>query len=476
MIRDQERILSMLPCGSLMILGFVAFWPALEFGFVNWDDSAYVLENPLIKSWSPTNLGRVATETVTRNFAPLTITSLLLDHTVWGLDPTGYHATNVLLHVANGVLVYFLLQQLTGSLFAAWCAAALFLVHPVQIETVAWVSSRKGLLSALFMLAALKVRLKPDADATSDGWYILWLGVALLSKALAVVLPPIVLSYDVWIRRRTFSEAMAQQIIPGMLCLILLLKTMSSQHSILGGVRGHLDYGLLHILAIDTTILWRYIGMLCWPADLSILYNPPTVGIWKLVLAASAAWALVVLVIWRIRKRYPLILWGAVVYLLLLIPVLNFFRITTLMNDRYLYLPCMIFFAIIAGILESLSSRMISKSGPVGTVLARIVQWSIPVMCISAAFIQTSRHLPVWTNSTTLWTHAMTTVPELPVVRIQMAITLHGLGEIPEAISLLRGILDEMEPDELDQRRIRRMLKEWGSQMQQQRPQAVSLP
>ena len=97
-------------------------------------------------------------------------------------------------------------------------------------------------------------------------------------------------------------------------------------------------------------------------------------------------------------------------------------------------------------------------------------------MCISAAFIQTSRHLPVWTNSTTLWTHAMTTVPELPVVRIQMAITLHGLGEIPEAISLLRGILDEMEPDELDQRRIRRMLKEWGSQMQQQRPQAVSLP
>lgn len=460
--------------GSLCLLGLIAFWPSVWFDFVNWDDPAYVQHNELIKSWSPSNLVGVATETVTRNYAPLTIASLLLDHTIWGMNPSGYHATNVLLHVLNGLLVFVLLRQLTGSSFIAWFTAALFLVHPVQIETVAWISSRKGLLSATFMLAALIVRLKPEPEAKDDAWYVIWLAAALLSKALAVVLPAIVLCYDLWIRRQKFADAFSRQIIPGVMCLLLLFKTMASQHSVMGGVRGHLDYSIWHIVAIDATILWRYIGMLLYPNDLSVLYDPPTIGIWKIVVAASVAWILVATVIWRLRQRYPLLIFAAATALLLLFPVLNFFKITTLMNDRYLYLPCIVLFAMVGGILRSaflVGSAVNNDSGQTLAVLrpvAASLQWSIALCAVLGALVLTSVHLPVWTNAQTLWTHAMTTVPQIPVVRIQMAFTLHDMGQRREAIRVLQRALLQTEPDELDRKRITGLITEWDSEIRNQ--------
>ncbi|MEZ6063111.1 MAG: hypothetical protein R3C19_22430 [Planctomycetaceae bacterium] len=243
---------------SLIAVGLAAFWPSVWFDFVNWDDPAYVWHNNLIKSWSLSNLKGVATETVTRNYAPLTIFTLLIDHTLWGMNPCGYHATNVLLHLLNGILVLLLVRQLTGSRFAAWTTAALFLVHPVQIETVAWISSRKGLLSATFMLAALIVRLRSEPQPKHDAWFIFWLAAALLSKALAVVVPAIVLCYDVFVRRQRFSDSLVRQFVPGLMAVLLLLQTMSSQHSVMGGVRSHLDLNLLQILAVDEVILWKY--------------------------------------------------------------------------------------------------------------------------------------------------------------------------------------------------------------------------
>ena len=141
------------------------------------------------------------------------------------------------------------------------------------------------------MLAALIARLKPNADSRSDLHYILWLAAALLSKALAVVLPPVVLLYDLLVRRRKFSDAFVAQIIPGLMALLLLLKTMSAQNSVMGGIRSHFDLSLLQILAVDSTILWRYVTMLAWPSDLCVLYNPPTMGIHWFVAVTLACWS-----------------------------------------------------------------------------------------------------------------------------------------------------------------------------------------
>ena len=199
----------------LVMLGLAVFWPSVHFDFVNWDDPAYLEHNDLIKNWSWQNLKGIATEVVTRNYAPLTIFSFLIEHTLWGLNPSGYHLTNIVLHTINAVLVFLLVRRLTESSFVGWITAALFLVHPVQIESVVWISSRKGLLCSMFMLGAMLARMKPEPTSRDEGRYVLLLALALFSKAHAVVLPPIMLLYDLLVRKKTVAEALPHQVIPG---------------------------------------------------------------------------------------------------------------------------------------------------------------------------------------------------------------------------------------------------------------------
>ena len=460
---------------ALVVLGLVAFWHSVAFDFVNWDDVSYVQQNELIRSWSPSNLWGVATETVTRNYAPLTILSFLIDHTVWGNGPSGYHATNVLLHLVNGVLVFLLLKRLTGNLFVAWLTAALFLVHPVQIESVVWISSRKGLLCSAFMLWAAMVRLRPEVTARQDAWYIGLLIAALLSKALAVVFPPIVLLYDVLIRREKTAPAIARQVIPGLLTLLLLFYTASVQNTVLGGVRGHMDFSLLHIMAIDVTILWQYIAMLFCPTNLCVMYDPLTSGMGMKVLVGSIAWAAVGYALWRVRKSQPLWILGSLSFLLLLFPVLNFFRITTLMNDRYLYLPCIAIFAMAAGVVHRIVTFAESESGRLVQSIGNSLRGMVVVASLAACLTLTLQHLPVWQNSQTLWAHAIQQYPTMPVLRIQMALTVHAQGQEREAIRQLRLALQECEPDELDRERMRGMIDEWQTQIAERRKVATGV-
>jgi hypothetical protein len=415
----------------------------------------------------------VATETVTRNYGPLTIFSFLIDHTLWGKNPCGYHATNVLLHLANGVLVFLLLKQLTGNRFVAWLAAALFLIHPVQIESVVWISSRKGLLCSLFMLWASIVRLRPEVTAKQDAWYIGLLIAALLSKALAIVFPPIVLLYDVLIRRDRTAAAIARQVIPGLLSLLLLFYTASVQNSVLGGVRGHMDFSLLHILAIDVTILWQYIGMLCCPTDLCVMYDPPTSGIGMAVVIGSIAWMAVGYAFWRFRRTQPLWILGAVSFFLLLFPVLNFFRITTLMNDRYLYLPSIIVFTMAAGAVHRAIGFAEVGASSLVLRIGNSLRGMVVVGTLAACLTLTLGHLPVWQNSHTLWTHAIAQYPKLPILRIQMALSAHARGQEREAIRQLRIALLECQPDDLDRERMQGMISDWETQIADRRKVAT---
>ena len=114
---------------------------------------------------------------------------------------------------------------------------------------------------------------------------------------------------------------------------------MSAQTTMFGGVRSHMELSKAHILAVDSMILWRYVGMLAWPQDLCVLYDPPTSGIAGWVILASAGWLLVAGTVYLLRKRKPMVFLAAVSFIAFLLPVLNLFPITTLMNDRYLYLP-----------------------------------------------------------------------------------------------------------------------------------------
>lgn len=457
----RTHITTVAICSVLIAATVWLYLPTRGFEFVNWDDGWYVLENPLIQSWSFQNLKGIATETVIRNYAPLTIFSFLIDYTLWGEWAGGYHLVNVALHALNAVLVFFLIKLLTGRVSIAAATALLFAIHPIQVESVAWVSSRKGLISGAFMLSSLLCWCRPNRGPKAEAWGIVFLGLALLAKANAVVLSAIVLTYDLLVLRRRFSEAFVRQVIPGILCVWCLLANMSAQMTMLGGVRSHFELNRLEILAVDALILWRYIGMLAWPTDLCVLYNPPTTGIWAAALLAAAGWVLVFVWCWRMRNTKPLLLFAFATWMLLLFPVLNFFPITTLMNDRYLYLPSILFFALIVGIVESAIETVPAQNVRKGGYILA----GVAVLMATVGLIHRTReHLPVWRNDLALWEHAVSHVPELSVVQIQRAISLHNSGNTEAALETLDYALAHCNPDERDRERIAAKKTAWEKQ------------
>ncbi|MBX3441787.1 MAG: hypothetical protein KF774_05230 [Planctomyces sp.] len=454
---------------ALSLLTASVYWPVASFGFLNWDDPWYVVDNPLVKSWAPPNLYAIATEPCSKNFAPLTIFTLLVEHTLFGGWAGGYHLVNALLHAACAVLVLRLVRQATGSDWTGWFTAILFAVHPIQVETVAWVSSLKSLLAALFMLVSLKHWLKPERSARDEGWGLAWLVVALLCKASAVVTPALVLSYDVIVSRQRFSEALSRQVLPGLFCLMALFLNMHAQNQIWGGTRDHYDWGLARILAVDSLIVWRYLGMLALPTDLSVMYDVRGDGLWPAALIAGLAWLAVAGAAWRARRVAPLATWGVVAWGLLLFPVLNIFPITTLMNDRYLYLPCVLAFAGVGAGVQWIAGRIAWRTpGPAQTrrtLAARIAVGAVVAVLLiglTAGYSTAAQsYVPVWRNSRSLWRHALERAPDMPVVQIQWALTLHSEGRVFEACATLEQARTSGRIDDGDRRRIQRLLEEW---------------
>jgi protein O-mannosyl-transferase len=467
-------------CLSLVALALFVFLPTVGYGFVNWDDPWYVLDNPLITSWRPSNLIEIATKPAVRNYAPLTMFGYLIEHSLWGTWAGGYHLVNVLLHAVNAVLVYVLLRQLTSSRFISWMTAALFAVHPVQVETVAWISSFKGVLSATFILASLICWLRPRPSPRNDAWAVVFHALGLLAKAVAITLPAVVFCYDVLVAGKRVADAAARQIVPCLLAGLVLLVTMSAQTSVLGGVRDHLHWSKARVAAFDTVVLWDYVGLLVWPHDLCVLYDPPTTGIAGAIALASVGWLAVAAGAWTLRRQFPLFVVGLVAFAALLFPVLNFFPITTLMNDRYLYLPSIPVFALMAAGLERIYvagrvqvSRFATIAGAADDldrpserrpvrVLARSLAAAACGVLLCGYLTATHDRLPVWRNDQSLWADAVAKSASLPVVRIQWAQSLYAAHHPGEALAVLHRTLVETRPDEADRERIQTTITNWS--------------
>ena len=250
---------------------FLAYYPALHGGYV-WDDDVYVTNNPLLSA--PDGLMRIwfSTDSPSQYF-PLTYTVFRVEYSLWGLNPVGYHTVNFFLHAINALLVWRLLQQL--RIPGAWLAAAIFAVHPVMVESVAWITELKSILSLLFFLLALCCWVEFIWEGSKQLWYWLTLvfyALALCSKTTACTLPAALLLI-LWLKTQPINWRRLAQIIPFLaLGLGMGLLTMWWERFHQGTQGAGFQLGLQERILVASHALWFYAGKLFWPVNLTFSY------------------------------------------------------------------------------------------------------------------------------------------------------------------------------------------------------------
>jgi hypothetical protein len=443
----REEIWVALGLAVLTLASFAPLWLD-SYDFINLDDPSLVIDNPDIKDGlTVRGIGWAFTTLHGYNWMPLTWLSFELDSQLHGIQPWGYHVTNVLLHTANVLLLFGVLRRFTGALWRSAAVAALFAVHPLRVESVAWVAERKDVLSALFWMLTL----------AAYGWYAwrpslrryalvaLTFALGLMAKPMLVTLPFVLLLMDYWPLRRfrapalqapgdptgpTFSTASLARLLlekAPLLALAVGLSaiTLHAQRELVLGSE-HYSFGTRASNALVSYV--RYLGMTFWPTDLALYYPHPgdtlpagAVGGAGLLLAAITAAA-----VWAAPRR-PSLAVGWLWYLGTLVPVAGFVQLSNQGHaDRWTYIPLIGIFCLvvwqIAALAERWGFRAVAALGLTAAVVA----------CALASWVQ----VHYWSDSITLWTHT------LEVTGDGNAVAQNALG----AAYLGAGDIDRAEP------------------------------
>lgn len=433
---------------ALLLLTLSAYGPALGAGFI-WDDDYYVEGNQLLRSTD--GLYRIWRDpSATPQYYPLVFTSFWVEYHLWGLAPSGYHLGNILLHGLNAVLLWRLLRRLAVP--GAWLAAAVFALHPVHVESVAWITERKNTLSAFFYLAALAAYLRfcpPEAPAAPYRrwqWYFLALALfvaALLSKTVTCSLPAAVLVILWWKRGRLARRdiaALAPFFAVG-IGLGLTTAWLEKHHVGAAGV----DWALSPVarLLVAGRAPWFYAGKLVWPARLIFIYPK-----WRI--DPSAAWqvafpvaaASVVLALWAARRRIgrgPLaavLLFGGT-----LAPALGFFDVYPF---RYSYVADHFQYLASTALIALLTAAMTGA----GRCLASGMRRTAAALILVVLAFLTWRQTLAYKDLQTLWQDTLTKDPDCWMAHLNLGQILQKRQDLPGAIHYYeRGLqLHGLEP------------------------------
>lgn len=477
-------------CAVLAAITWLVFGQTLGHQFVTYDDPQYVYENAKIAAGlSLEGVSWAFTHTVAGNWHPLTTISHMFDCQLYGLKPTGHHFTNVLLHTIAVILLFLVLRQMTGTLWRSAFVAALFAIHPLHVESVAWVSERKDVLSAVFFMLTLGAytRYVQKRSVTSYLIVLLFFALGLMSKPMLVTLPFVLLLLDYWplgrIRGPTCAQAVARRTaasgrwstvsrlvtekIP-----LFALAAISSAATLLAQVYG--------ARAIDQLPLaWRlnnaaisyvaYIWQMFWPARLAAFYPHPNdqLSLWQVFLAIAFLVTVSLLAIHWWKER-PYIFTGWFWYVGMLVPVIGLVQAgEQARSDRYTYLPQIgLYMLIVWGITDlmmpimtrSFGARSVATGGRSATCASREVRANgslafadtprsnrsarstlfcaaIAALVIIAlswrAFVQAS----YWENSETLWNHASAVTTDNDAAHNNLGYLFLQRGELDSAIS-----------------------------------------
>jgi len=424
----------------LVLVTIALYWPATRYDFVSLDDPEYVTENPHVQSgltlenvkWAFCNTERDVT------WAPLLWLSHMLACQFFGLNAWGHHLINVLLHAANTALVFLVFRRMTGAAWRSLILAALFGWHPLRVESVAWITERKDVLSTLFWMLTLWAYVKyVEAGKAQNSKSSMWYGAALamfvlglMSKAMLVTVPCVLLLLDYWPLER-FKPGRAWQLmkekIPffALAALVSVVTFMVQKH---GGAVAMVENLPLGARSGNALISYcRYLGKMFWPTDLAVFYPHP--GYWPLeqVLLAGGLTAGISVFLFVKWRRYPFLLMGWLWFVGTLVPVIGLVQVgEQSMADRYMYIPSLgVLIMAIWGAYE------LTRRWRYQVMALSVAGSAVIVLCLGL----TRQQLGYWKDNETLFRHALEVTENNCLAHKALGDALIKKGQIDEAIN-----------------------------------------
>jgi Flp pilus assembly protein TadD len=408
------------------------FWPVGGNDFINYDDQLYLTENPhLQQELSLQSVRWAFTTFYAANWHPVTWLSHMMDVRLFGMNPAGPHWINLALHLANVLIVFTVFNQMTSALWPSIFVAVLFAIHPLHVESVAWASERKDLLSALFGLLAIWIyaAYSKRGSALAPIAVFLLFALSLLSKPMLVTLPFLLLLLDYWPLERIKSRSFAS-LVCGKLPLFLLsigsaVITYLAQQSE-GAVKtlGQFSIGTRIQNALTSYVV--YLMKTLWPRNLAPFYPHPGSGIpiWQV---GGAAILLLGISYYVVRRKHPYLLVGWLWYLGMLVPVIGIIQVgDQALADRYTYLPLVGIFIMLAWSIADISARW--KNRP-------LLLGGLAGILIAALGLLARTQVGYWKNSVTLFQHAVKVTDRNSVAHYLLGDALDAWGQTEQAKS-----------------------------------------
>jgi tetratricopeptide (TPR) repeat protein len=445
----------------LAAITWLIFGQTVAHQFVTYDDPNYVYENAKVAAGlSPESVFWAFTHTVGGNWHPLTVISHMLDCQLYGLRPAGHHFTNVLLHTIAVILLFLALRQMTGTLWQSAFVAALFAIHPLHVESVAWISERKDVLSAVFFMLTLGAYIR-YVRTLSLKYYLLvllWFVFGLMSKPMLVTVPFVLLLLDYWPlkrltpkapakvghQRRVGDRANIRRIFLEKIPLLFLsfascAATLLAQRHFIDPI-GHLSLmDRLGNAAVATVI---YLRQLVWPSGLSVFYPHPRHSLSLVqVLVAALFLTAVSAAAFMYRRRHPYFLTGWFWFLGMLLPVSGIIQVGEQAHaDRYMYLPQIGLYILVTWFVADTVSSWRNRRILLGMAMASSI-----VLLMYPAWKQTS----YWRDGRALWTHALAVNPQNDTAHISLCDLDLRENRLDDAIFHARTAA-EIQPDSAD--------------------------
>lgn len=429
---------------------WVVFGQTLGHEFVNYDDELYVADSPeIIGGLSLKGIVWAFTHNVNVNWTPLTVISHMLDCQFYGSNAGGHLLTNVVLHMASGILLFLALKKMTGALWRSAFVAALFAIHPLRAESVAWIAERRDVLSGLFFMLTLGAYNSYVRHGCSAGRYLmvaLMLALALMSKPMVVTLPFVLLLLDYWPLkrfaqpgdRRTILWRLILEKLPLLaLCIAVGVVTLFAQKEIVG-------LSLPFLLRIGNALLSyvAYMGQMVYPAGLAVYYPFPgnSLAPWRMFAAFVLLLAISVVAVVS-RRKQPWFLVGWSWYLGMLVPVIGLVQPGLRAHaDRYTYLPQIGLYVLLAWAAADFCA---------GWRHRRLVLGGCAMLALSALIYCARIQVSYWRNSELLWTHTLACTSDNAEADYNLGNALLDQGRLDEAIARYQMAL-QINPNAAD--------------------------